>query len=166
MKLNASLTAIVAAIALGVPGVALAHGEKPADARAKYDYSKAEETAFGRAADPKKAQRAILVTMADTMRFTPSEIKVKRGESVRFVATNKGKLVHEMVLGSRKDLEEHAELMRKYPEMEHDEPNMLHVAPGKTGEMGWRFTKPGEYYYGCLVPGHFEAGMVGKVLVH
>jgi uncharacterized cupredoxin-like copper-binding protein len=49
--------------------------------------------------------------------------------------------------------------------MEHDEPNMLHVAPGKTGDMGWQFTKPGEFYYGCLEPGHFEAGMVGKILV-
>ena len=165
MNLHASWMGIVAAFVLGVPGVAWAHGEKPADARAKYDYSKAEETAFGKASDPKKAKRVIPIAMADTMRFTPSEIKVKRGESVRFVAKNGGKLRHEMVLGTRKDLEEHAALMRKYPEMEHDEPNMLHVAPGKTGKMGWQFTKPGEFYYGCLVPGHFEAGMVGKVIV-
>jgi len=58
-----------------------------------------------------------------------------------------------------------AAMMRKHPEMEHDDPNMLHVAPGKTGDMGWQFTKPGEFYYGCLEPGHYEAGMVGKILV-
>jgi Cu/Ag efflux protein CusF len=70
-----------------------------------------------------------------------------------------------MVLGTRKELEEHAEMMRKHPGMEHDEPHMLHVAPGRSGEMGWRFTKAGEFMYGCLEPGHFEAGMVGSIVV-
>ena len=140
----------------------MAHGDKKTGG---YDYAKAEETAFGKAADPKKAKRTVSIDMADTMRFTPSQLTVKRGETVRFVAKNSGKLMHEMVLGTRKDLEEHAALMRKHPEMEHDEPNMLHVAPGKTGTMGWQFTKAGEFYYGCLVPGHFEAGMIGKIVV-
>ena len=134
-------------------------------AKAKVDYSKAEEKPFGRAADPKKAARTIRVEMADTMRFTPAEITVKRGDTVRFVATNRGKVVHEMVLGTMQELREHAELMKKHPGMEHDEPHMLHVAPGKSGEMGWRFTRAGEFYYGCLVPGHFEAGMVGRINV-
>ena len=121
--------------------------------------------AAGKPADPAKASRTIRVEMADTMRFTPAEITVKRGETVRFVATNKGQVMHEMVLGTMKDLRAHAEMMRKHPGMHHDEANMLHVAPGKTGEMGWQFTRAGTYHYGCLVPGHFEAGMVGKVTV-
>ena len=58
-----------------------------------------------------------------------------------------------------------ADVQRKFPDMEHDEPCMAHVAPGKQGELVWQFTQPGEFYYGCLVPGHFEAGMVGKVRV-
>jgi uncharacterized cupredoxin-like copper-binding protein len=103
--------------------------------------------------------------MSDNMRFTPSRIKVKRGDTVRFVGTNSGKLLHEMVLGTQTDLAEHAEVMQKHPDMEHDEPHQLHVAPGETREMGWRFSKPGVFYYGCLHPGHFEAGMVGKVVV-
>jgi uncharacterized cupredoxin-like copper-binding protein len=144
---------------------ALAHGEKHDGPKARYDYARAEETEFGKAADPRKATRTVRVDMADTMRFTPARITVKRGERVRFVARNSGKVMHEMVLGTLKELEAHAELMRKHPGMEHDEPHMLHVAPRKTGEMGWQFTKPGEYYYGCLIPGHFEAGMVGKVIV-
>ena len=131
----------------------------------KFDYSTAEETAFGKAADPKQAARTIRVEMADTMRYAPAEITVKRGDTVRFVATNNGKVMHEMVLGTMKDLREHAELMKKHPGMEHDEPHMLHVAPGRTGEMGWRFTRAGEFYYGCLVPGHFESGMVGRIKV-
>ena len=155
---------VVFALALSASGAALAHGDEHA-ARKKYDYSKAEETPFGKAVDPAKAKRTIAVGMEDSMRFTPSQITVKRGETVRFVATNRGKLPHEMVLGTRKELEEHAALMRKFPEMEHDEPNMLHVAAGKSGEMGWQFTQPGEFYYGCLQPGHYEAGMVGKVVV-
>jgi uncharacterized cupredoxin-like copper-binding protein len=64
-----------------------------------------------------------------------------------------------------KDLKEHAELMRKNPGMEHDEPYMAHVAPGKTETIAWTFTKAGDFNYGCLVAGHFEAGMLGKLTV-
>ncbi len=147
-----------------VAGGAWAHGEKPHPA-AKIDYSKAEEMPFGRAADPKKAKRTVRVEMNDRMRFVPAEITVKRGEIVRFVPFNKGQVMHEMVLGTMDDLKQHAEMMRKHPEMEHDEPHMAHVAPGKSGEMGWQFTKEGDFFYACLVPGHFEAGMIGKVKV-
>ena len=145
-------------------GAAQAHGDKHAEP-AKVDYSKAEQMPFGIASDPKKAVRTMQIEMADTMRFTPAEVKVKPGETVRFVVKNKGSIMHEMVLGTMDDLKKHAELMRKFPNMEHDEPHMAHVAPGKTAEMGWKFSKPGTFYYGCLIPGHFEAGMIGKVVV-
>lgn len=154
MKLRKSTLAL--ALALAVPaGAVLAHGDakhKPA----AIDYSKAEETAFGRAADPAKAKRTIKVDMSDQMRFTPAEIRVKKGEVVRFVVANKGAVLHEMVLGTMEDLKKHAELMKKFPGMEHDEPNQAHVNPGKTGEIGWRFTKAGTFWFGCLIPGHFE----------
>lgn len=163
MKLRKSTLAL--ALALAVPaGAVLAHGDakhKPA----AIDYSKAEETAFGRAADPAKAKRTIKVDMSDQMRFTPAEIRVKKGEVVRFVVANKGAVLHEMVLGTMEDLKKHAELMKKFPGMEHDEPNQAHVNPGKTGEIGWRFTKAGTFWFGCLIPGHFEAGMIGKLIV-
>lgn len=155
------ILALAAALALA-SAMAGAH---PGAHSAPIDYAKAAETPFGKAADPKKAARTVRVEMADTMRFTPAEITVKRGDTVRFVATNQGQVMHEMVLGTMKELREHAEMMRKHPGMEHDEPHMLHVGPGKTGEMGWRFTRAGEFYYGCLVPGHFEAGMVGRIKV-
>jgi uncharacterized cupredoxin-like copper-binding protein len=148
---------------LAVPA-ASAHGEKPHAAKSM-DYSKAEEHAFGRAADPRKAKRTVRVEMTDQMRFHPAELRVKRGEIVRFVPVNKGQVLHEMVLGTMEDLKQHADLMRKHPGMEHEEPHMAHVAPGKSGEIGWQFTKAGEFYYGCLIPGHFEAGMLGKVRV-
>ena len=152
----------VLAVALGLAATAAAAHTESAKA---VDYSKAEEKPFGKAADPKKAARTIRVDMADTMRFSPAEITVRRGDTVRFVATNRGKAMHEMVLGTMAELKEHAEMMKKHPGMEHDEPHMLHVAPGKSGEMGWRFTRAGEFFYGCLVPGHFEAGMLGRITV-
>lgn len=122
-------------------------------------------TEFGQTGVPMKASRTIRIDMSDAMRFTPAELTLERGETVKFVVRNSGKTLHEMVLGTRQELAAHAELMRKYPDMEHDEPFMTHVAPGKTGEIVWQFTRSGEFYYGCLVPGHFEAGMVGKVTV-
>ena len=78
---------------------------------------------------------------------------------------NSGKLKHEMVLGSVKELKEHAEMMRKMPEMEHADENMVSVEPGKSGELIWQFTKAGKFDFACLQPGHFEAGMKGKVAV-
>ena len=124
-----------------------------------------KETDFGRTGHPKKVSRTVEIDMSDKMRFTPAELTVKRGETVRFVAKNSGKQMHEMVLGSIKELKEHAELMKKHPGMEHEEPYMAHVEPGKQAEIVWQFTKPGEFNFGCLLPGHFEAGMVGKITV-
>ena len=124
-----------------------------------------EERDFGREGDPKKASRTVRVDMSDKMRFTPASLTVKQGDTVKFVVKNSGKVMHEMVIGTIKELKEHAEMMRKHPTMEHDEPYMAHVPPGKTETMVWQFTKAGEFNFGCLVPGHFEAGMIGKVRV-
>lgn len=156
-------TALVAAT-LALAPLAFAHDE-PARTSGVIDYAKAAPRAFGLAADPRSAQRTIRIDMSDRMRFTPAAIEVQRGEVVRFVAANKGQVLHEMVLGTLDELRAHAELMRKFPGMEHDEPHMAHVAPGKTGEIGWRFTRPGTFYFGCLIPGHFEAGMLGRIMV-
>jgi uncharacterized cupredoxin-like copper-binding protein len=120
-------------------------------------------TALGKPGDPQKVSRTIEVDMTDAMRFKPATIKVKRGETIRFLVRNTGKVKHEMVLGTIKELKEHAELMRKFPEMEHADPNQVSVEPGKTGELIWQFTRAGTFDFACLQPGHFEAGMVGKI---
>ena len=101
--------------------------------------------------------------MSDTMRFTPDAITVRRGETVRFVFRNEGKLPHEFVLGTKKELEEHAALMMKFPSMERDEPCMAHLPPGKTSQIVWTFNRAGEFDFACLVAGHYQAGMVGKI---
>ncbi|MGH8668578.1 MAG: cupredoxin domain-containing protein [Burkholderiales bacterium] len=155
------MKALMAIVALAIAPLAFAHDEHSKAA----DHSRAEETPFGRAADPKTAQRTVRVEMTDQMRFHPAELSVKRGETVRFTPVNKGQVMHEMVLGRMQDLQQHAAMMRKHPGMQHDEPHMTHVAPGNSGEMGWQFTKAGEFYYACLIPGHFGAGMIGKLKV-
>ena len=124
-----------------------------------------EQKPWGIAGDPQPGLRTIRFSMSDRMRFVPDRITVREGETVRFVLKNNGKLMHEFVLGTREELDAHAALMKKFPKMEHDEPYMAHVAPGKAEPLVWQFTQAGEFYYGCLVPGHFEAGMVGKVVV-
>ncbi len=143
----------------------LSHTEDGDGHDSEIDYSTAEEHDFGKASNPGVAVRTIEVEMTDQMRFTPSELVVSKGDSVRFVVKNAGEVLHEMVLGTRESLEEHAELMKRFPGMEHDEPNMAHVAAGQMTEMGWQFTRAGEFFYGCLVPGHFEAGMKGRIVV-
>jgi uncharacterized cupredoxin-like copper-binding protein len=153
---------LVAVVAVLLPLAVLAqhdHGSHGKAAKAP------AEKEFGKSAQGRKATRTVKIEMNDTMRFTPADLTVKQGEVVEFVATNRGKVLHEMVLGTMAELKQHAADMRKSPGMKHDEPYMIHVAPGKTGRMVWQFTRSGEFYYGCLVPGHFESGMIGKVTV-
>jgi uncharacterized cupredoxin-like copper-binding protein len=137
------------------------HGE----ARARSGAGRAEQTDWGIAGNPKAARRTIRVTASDDMRFTPAIIEVGEGETVRFVLRNAGKVQHEMVLGTRKALDAHAALMRRFPGMEHDEPHIAHVAAGREGSIVWTFNRPGEFDFACLVPGHYEAGMTGRIRV-
>ena len=156
---------IAFAIAFGFPAaVALADGDEHHTGKEE-KHGKGHADTVGKPGNPRKVTRTINVEMSDTMRFSPSSIKVKRGETIKFVVKNSGKLKHEMVLGSMKELKEHAALMQKFPEMEHADPNMASVEPGKTAELVWQFTKAGTFDFACLQPGHFEAGMVGKVAV-
>jgi uncharacterized cupredoxin-like copper-binding protein len=124
-----------------------------------------DETAIGKPGAVGKVNRTITVEMSDDMRYTPSAIEVKKDETVRFIVQNKGRVQHELSLGTEKDLLEHLEAMKKYPDMEHDEPGKVTPAPGKQGEMVWQFTKPGVVNFACLVPGHYEAGMQGSIKV-
>lgn len=122
----------------------------------------------GEPGDPKKPSRPINVAMRereDRMVFFPDRIEVKRGEQVKFVLRNSGELEHELVLGTAADLQEHAELMKKYPDMEHDDPNAKRLKPKQSGEIVWKFTKAGTFVFGCLIPGHLEAGMKGTIVV-
>jgi uncharacterized cupredoxin-like copper-binding protein len=180
------LAALAAAVLMSSLPAAFGHGDRGHGKPKAVDYSKAEEMPFGRAGNPRSAVRTVRIAMDDQMRFVaaphqngrktdvgpgsaphtmPGDIEVKRGQTVRFVVRNDGKVMHEMVIGRMQELKEHAELMRKFPGMEHDEPYMAHVAPGKQGEIVWQFTRAGEFHYACLIPGHMEAGMIAKITV-
>ena len=123
------------------------------------------EAAIGTPGVAANVTRTVVVDMKDDMRFHSSVFSVKQGETIRFVAKNSGKVKHEMVLGTAKELKDHYEVMKKNPEMEHDDPNMVTVAPGKSGEIIWQFTSAGKVDFACLQPGHFDAGMKGIVNV-
>ncbi|MGE5189572.1 MAG: plastocyanin/azurin family copper-binding protein [Gemmatimonadota bacterium] len=161
------ITAVALAFALGTPA-AFAHED---DARGKAAAGTAAHEPKGHGAelgtpgDPGKVTRTIEIGMSDDMRFTPSRIEVTRGETVKFLVRNHGALAHEMVLGTRKELEAHAARMRAAPGMRHHDPNAVSVAPGGTGTLIWRFTKAGRFAFACLYPGHLEAGMAGAIVV-
>ena len=162
MKNLISLAALIGTMFSASP--LWAHGSEEHEQKGKHVIS-TDQALFGREGDPKKATRTIKITMDDTMRYTPDTISVKQGETIRLVIENKGKTLHELVMGSEKELKEHAELMKKFPDMEHSAPYMAHVGTGKQREIIWEFNRPGDVLFGCLMPGHYEAGMAGKITV-
>ena len=122
----------------------------------------------GEPGDPKKPAKAVLVAMREKdgkMLFIPDRIEVRKGEQVRFLLRNSGELEHEFVLATTDENLKHAEQMKKFPDMEHDDPNGRRLDPKKASEIVWRFTKSGQFEFGCLIPGHREAGMTGTVIV-
>ena len=127
-----------------------------------------EHFSAGEPGDANKPARVVLVTMKEAdgkMSFIPGEIEVKKGEQIRFMIRNSGLLDHEFVLASTADNLKHAEVMKKFPDMEHDDPNAKRIAPNKTGNILWKFTTVGTFEYSCLIPGHREAGMIGTIVV-
>lgn len=149
MYLKAAFAIVMAA---ALPVSAMAHGPET-------------HSPVGEPGQAGAVTRTVEVRMSDDMRFRPGKISVKRGETVKFVVRNDGAVPHEFMLGEIKALQEHAEVMRQHPTMEHDEPNAITVEAGQTGELIWKFTTPGRVDFACLIPGHFENGMKGDIRV-
>jgi len=147
---------IAAAMAALTPALVLASGAHAGG----HD----EATPYGEPGNPSEVSRVIEVKAHD-MRYTPAAITVHRGETIKFVAKGADAIAHEFVLGDAKSLKEHAELMRRHPDMEHDDPNMARIGPGGTGSVIWKFTRVGTVEFACLIPGHYEAGMKGSIRV-
>ena len=147
---------------------AMAHGDAAhakSTSNLKPSVVKKEQNEWGIAGDAKSVTRTVTITMLDTMRFSPDKLDVKQGETVKIIIKNAGSMLHELVIGTKKELDEHAALMVKFPNMEHDEPYMAHVPAGKTGEIIWTFNRAGNFDFACLIAGHYQAGMVGKITV-
>lgn len=145
-----------------LPTAVLAHGDSHADA--SRDVVR-EQKPWGITAAPANATRTIEIRMDDRMRFTPSHLDVREGETVRLRIANRSRLLHELVIGTREELQAHAELMKKHPGMAHDEPYMAHVKAGQRSEITWTFNRPGDFEFACLIAGHFQAGMRGTIRV-
>ncbi len=150
--------------------VALATAIGPAAAAPGASGHAHDDVAFsaGEPGNPKRPAQVIMITMREgdgKMLFFPDRLEIRKGEQVRFILRNNGELEHEFVLATTEENIKHAEEMKKNPDMEHDDPNARRVAPKKTVELVWKFTKVGQFEYGCLIPGHREAGMTGIIAV-
>jgi uncharacterized cupredoxin-like copper-binding protein len=154
---------IAVGAALLAPLAARAHGDEAH--KKKAGAAQKEQKDWGIAGERNLAKRNIAVQMLDTMRFVPDRIDVKLNETVRFTVRNTGKVMHEFVIGTKEENEKHAALMVKFPDMEHDEPYMAHVPPGKSGELVWTFNRAGTFEFACLIAGHYQAGMAGSITV-
>lgn len=155
MKLSLLLIALL-------PLTAHAHGEKK---HAPAAQTVAEQTPWGIAGTPAQVNRTVTLDMTDTMRFASDTLAVQAGDTVRFVVRNRGRMLHEMVIGTADELAEHAAMMARFPNMEHDEAYMVHIAPGKIAEIVWHFNRAGSFEFACLIAGHYEAGMRGTITV-
>ena len=116
--------------------------------------------------------RTLQVDMNDTMRFTPDLLQVAAGETLKLMVHNSGKLPHEMVLGSEAALKAHAIEMKQSAGHSggHDHASgndmlALSVKAGETKEWVIKFEQAQTLQMACLIPGHFEAGMKGQVIV-
>lgn len=142
-------------------------GHSHATASTSHDHTSSHDahSLMGEVGKLSEITRSIEISMSDNMRFEPSQITVKAGETIRFIVKNVGKIRHELTLGSPEDLKQHAAMMLKNPDMQHDDPNMAQVEPGEKGEIIWKFGQHGTVDFACLQPGHYEAGMKGMVNV-
>jgi len=156
-----TVSQLLAMTALAASGAAFASGNHAGG----HGHDDGGETAIGKPGVAAKASRTITIEMGDNMRYTPSNIQVRRGETVRLLVKNAGQVKHELSLGTEKELLEHLEQMKRFPDMEHDEPGKLTLAPGTQGEIVWQFTKAGTVNFAGLIPGHYEAGMKGAIQV-
>ena len=156
-----TIAQLFAMAALATSGAAFASGSHAGG----HGHDEGGETAIGKPGIAAQASRTITIEMSDKMRFTPSDLTVKKGETVRFIVKNTGQVKHELSLGTQEELLEHLEQMRKFPDMEHDEPSKITLGPGKQGDIVWQFTKAGAVNFACLMPGHYEAGMKGAIKV-
>jgi uncharacterized cupredoxin-like copper-binding protein len=122
----------------------------------------------GQPGDPKKPARVVNIKMFEgsgKMGYEPARIEVRRGEQIRFVLQNDGEEDHEFILATVAENRKHAEVMKKNPDMEHDDPNAKRLLPHGHGEIVWKFTKRGTFEFACLIPGHYEKGMFGRITV-
>jgi len=107
---------------------------------------------------------------AGEWRFEPSVVEVPVGHRVKLTLVNHGLVEHDVeVVGILAEdievvggVERHARLGGGH----HNESVIAaHAEPGTTASVIFTATEAGEYDFACTIPGHKEAGMVGKLVV-
>ena len=117
----------------------------------------------------KHINRSVTVKMFETeygMIFKPNFLKFEIGQTVKINLINKGELQHEFVMDTEDGILKHKIEMENMPDMDHNDPNSLRLNPNEKGEILWTFSNSGVFEFACLIPGHYEAGMHGKLLVN
>ncbi|HJV63281.1 MAG TPA: plastocyanin/azurin family copper-binding protein [Albitalea sp.] len=149
-------------VALGAASAHGVHGHGLHHALGPYPVA---QTDFGIAGHPRKLSRTVLVDMREDLRFAPDTVRVKQGDTLRFVLHNSDRVRHEWVLGDRAEIERQAAARRANAAALPEQVHALHVDPGQTEEVVWTFNRVGTFQFACVTPGHREGGMVGSVTV-
>ena len=127
----------------------------------------AADSAVGKPAQGMAATKTYQVSMLDSMKFVFNQKPdLSPGDVVKFVVTNNGKIPHEFSIGNAAEQAKHNEMMKKMPDMQHEDGNTVTVQPGQRKELVWQFAGHDEVVFACNVPGHFEAGMFHKAALH
>ena len=142
---------------------------------------------IGEKGNPSEVSKVIVVKMYDNY-YEPNSIKVKKGETIKFIVQNLGEMVHEyniatkemhikhqpemerlveheILLGDKIDMVKMKEMSKKDHSLSHSHSNSIMLEPKKTGEIIWKFSKNIDLEMACNVPGHYQVGMVGKIVV-
>ncbi|HEX5957165.1 MAG TPA: cupredoxin family protein [Hyphomicrobiaceae bacterium] len=146
----------------------LAHSDGHNPGGDHHSHAHAQKFAAGEPGDPDAVSRVVEIVMRagdGTMSFAPGRIAVRKGEQIKLVLRNAGELRHELVLDSAEGNLKHKAAMERNPDMKHEEPNGRALDPKTTAELVWRFTSAGFFEYACFIPGHYEAGMKGVLVV-
>jgi uncharacterized cupredoxin-like copper-binding protein len=159
-----ALVVVACVAALGLFNDAPPHEHEHGDSAANRHMEEAAPTPTSQVGEA-DALRTVVINMDDSLRFAPAHWEAKEGEALRLVVINSGTVRHELVIGQEKELAEHAQLMRGAPHGHHHMDNAVSVEPGQAALLPWSFKTPGTWGMACFEPGHFEAGMVGKITV-
>jgi len=123
-------------------------------------------SASGESAKLEEVTKTIHLDAADEMKFNfKQQLDISKGDVVKFVVTNTGKINHEFSIGNESEQEKHRAMMRNMPDMVHEDGNSITVKPGETKELIWKFHGDPKVVFACNIPGHSEAGMMHRMTV-
>jgi len=169
MKTNFFTISTAAALLVALAACAAPSEKAPMDGTMKMDMGgHDEEISFGEAGKAADVTRTITVAIED-LEYDLKNLTVKNGETIRFIIVNKDETEHEFTLGTAEMQAEDRAKMAKQSDagesMQMTEPNAVSVGSLETKELIWKFEGPGKIEFDCNVPGHYEAGMTGDIMI-